>query len=113
MPSTSWCRHCGDPIRWVKTRAGKTIPLDESPDPAGNVRLAGGTAEVLGRWDAAERRAAGELLFAPHQATCGPRTKQPSSMPRQARAALDQRKRDRERERIRALLRGNPRRPHG
>ena len=31
----AWCKQCQAPIRWVRTRAGSWMPLDESSDPSG------------------------------------------------------------------------------
>lgn len=33
------CRSCGAPIRWAVTVNGKRMPLDEQPDPDGNLVL--------------------------------------------------------------------------
>lgn len=39
----SRCRSCQAEIRWARTAgAGKLMPLNAAPDPAGNVTLAGG-----------------------------------------------------------------------
>lgn len=31
------CRTCGDPIWWLATAAGKRMPVNPAPDPAGNL----------------------------------------------------------------------------
>jgi hypothetical protein len=67
------CRSCEAPIVWGKTRAGRAMPLDAEPDPAGNVvLLANGTAVVLTADEAAERRLTfpEEVRRMPHHATC-------------------------------------------
>lgn len=33
----SFCRSCGEPILWVRTAAGKMMPLDAVPRVDGNV----------------------------------------------------------------------------
>lgn len=47
----STCRSCGEPVRWVKTSAGKNMPLDPHPVPNGNIELVRGghgwVAEVV------------------------------------------------------------------
>jgi hypothetical protein len=35
----SLCRSCDAPIKWAKTRAGKTIPVDAEPSADGNLVL--------------------------------------------------------------------------
>lgn len=32
MPDASTCRSCGAPILWVKTEAGKRMPIDAKPE---------------------------------------------------------------------------------
>lgn len=67
----SSCRSCGAEITWARTPANKAMPLDAEPNPAGNVMLADGGAQVLGPLELsgltdAER----EELRMPHHATC-------------------------------------------
>lgn len=38
MPGNS-CRSCGAPVRWVRTEAGRRMPINPDPDPAGNLVL--------------------------------------------------------------------------
>ena len=49
----SACGSCGAPIRWARTEKGKSMPLDVSPNPRGNIvlrRIAGQTvAHVLSK----------------------------------------------------------------
>jgi hypothetical protein len=63
------CRTCGAEIRWMRTPAGKAIPLDFEPDPDGNVvirhRPAGAVAVVLGKGHPVQ-----ETRYMPHHATC-------------------------------------------
>lgn len=47
-PMSDTCRSCGDPIRWAKTAAGRSIPLDAEPRDDGNVILRDGIAIVFG-----------------------------------------------------------------
>lgn len=37
------CRSCKAPIRWVKTRKGKNMPIDDEPDPTGRFVITGET----------------------------------------------------------------------
>lgn len=39
------CRRCKAPIRWVKTRKGKNMPIDDEPDPSGRYVENGETDE--------------------------------------------------------------------
>lgn len=41
------CKKCHAPIRWVETLNGKRMPLDQAPNPAGNVVLRNGVACVV------------------------------------------------------------------
>lgn len=76
-----FCKFCGAPIRWVRTPAGRMIPLEDSSDQAKGtfalrvVDLADGTAKRLAvgltRHERIEADASGELLFQAHRATCG------------------------------------------
>lgn len=43
----SECKACGEEMRWAKTAAGKSIPLDPDPTSAGNIVLEDGVAVVL------------------------------------------------------------------
>lgn len=42
-PPTAWamgeCRFCGRPVIWAQTAAGRRMPVDAEPNPAGNVAL--------------------------------------------------------------------------
>ena len=67
--STRACIYCGKRIRFVTTAAGKLLPVNLDPDPAGNVVMRDGMAHVL---TAAEQVGhARTALLMPHQATCG------------------------------------------
>ena len=65
---------CDAPIRWVSTPNGKAMPLDEEPNPDGNVQLGyvngAEVAVVLGAEAQAEAKTAGVTLYMPHWATC-------------------------------------------
>ena len=74
---TTRCRspHCDAPIRWLVTANGKRIPVDEEPNPEGNVQLGyvGGAEVAIVLNDPADRAAAqvaGVTLYMPHHATC-------------------------------------------
>lgn len=63
--STSSCRSCGAPMLWVRTPAGRPMPLDPEPSEDGNVEIVDGLAVVhhqppLDHGD----------LYTPHFATC-------------------------------------------
>lgn len=45
----SRCRSCAAEITWVKTTAGKMIPLDVEPVDQGNIVLVDGRAVVTGQ----------------------------------------------------------------
>lgn len=76
LPSSCRAPSCRAPLMWVRTQAGKPLPLDPDPDPkAGTVVLSddltGQTfAEVLGPDAAAAASVRGERLYVPHFATC-------------------------------------------
>lgn len=62
------CRSCGAGIRWARTLAGKSIPLDPSPVDDGNLVVVDGVAMSRAN---ANLRGAGPLpLFKSHFATC-------------------------------------------
>ena len=74
-----WCRGCSAAIRWEVTEAGKRIPIDWTPNPAGNIvilfeRGTGYVAKVFKDAAAAEAAYPGEERWYPHHATC-PRVK--------------------------------------
>ena len=110
-PDEAYCRDCGAPIMWRETTTGKRIALDASCDPAGVVRLVKGRAETLGRHDAEERRAAGELLFKPHVVSCAAtRPRGGVGMPPEVREQIRRRQDPAERIRIEMAKRGSRRR---
>lgn len=41
MGTIQRCRSCDAPIRWAKTAAGKSMPLDADPVDHGNVTIVG------------------------------------------------------------------------
>lgn len=47
MPETRPCRRCGNPIWFLKTPSGATMPLDADPVEDGNVIVKDGMAVVL------------------------------------------------------------------
>ncbi|HEX7277897.1 MAG TPA: hypothetical protein VF244_11025 [Acidimicrobiales bacterium] len=57
------CRSCNAPVRWIKTVAGKAMPLDPAPNPDGNVVIEDGVARVVGPEAEGER-------WMTHWATC-------------------------------------------
>lgn len=67
---TATCRSCGAPIRWVRTRAGKAMPLDAEPVATGNVVLGeDGVARVLTRKQVEGGGIVGDR-YVSHHATC-------------------------------------------
>lgn len=38
------CRSCGEDILWLKTAAGKNMPLNAWPEPGGTVKIVDGLA---------------------------------------------------------------------
>jgi hypothetical protein len=61
----SVCKSCGAPIRWAKSLSGRAMPLDEKPNPKGNILLlpSGGAMVVTDTCHHSE-------LFTSHFATC-------------------------------------------
>ena len=65
------CKSCGQPVRWRRTPAGKSNPLDFDPSPAGNVILVEpGGCRTLGGDELATARRDGTQLYLSHFATC-------------------------------------------
>lgn len=76
----SICKGCGKPIKWIKTKAGKAMPVD--PDPVwvyeeGKEKFATDAGEVItGSAKAPEAKETGEihtclgLAYVPHWSTC-------------------------------------------
>ena len=65
------CRYCSAPIIWVRTAAGRAMPLDAEPNPDGNVELVerfDGPDEVLVH--AQPPLATWGVIYMPHFATC-------------------------------------------
>lgn len=63
----SVCRGCGAEIRWALTEAGRRIPLDAVPDPAGNIELVKAGARVIGPPGMLPDD---RVRWMPHHATC-------------------------------------------
>lgn len=74
IKATSKCRTCAAPIGWVRTRHGNALPVDPTPDPAGNVAVHKNVhGVVVARVITHEMPAAGwETVYTPHFATCDP-----------------------------------------
>lgn len=66
----SRCRSCGTEIKWAKTETGKSMPLDPTPVPDGNVELVNGIAHVHGGADLEHAQATNTVLHKAHFATC-------------------------------------------
>ena len=63
------CGVCADEIRFVPTRAGKSLPVNAAPDPSGNVVVVDGLAVVLGPLEC-ELLDASVVRWRPHFADC-------------------------------------------
>lgn len=60
------CRSCGASIFWAMTESGKSMPIDQRPDPNGNIVLdENNVAAVM-----APAEARGRRRFTSHFATC-------------------------------------------
>lgn len=64
------CRTCRARIVWVKTAAGKQMPIDVDPTVRGNIALDDGVAEVLSLASAEAAKHRGVPLYISHFATC-------------------------------------------
>lgn len=63
------CQRCKAPICWGLTKAGKWMPLDAAPDPAGEWRLFGDTPRAVHVEPERRQELAAQLMTA-HWATC-------------------------------------------
>ncbi len=63
------CSSCGAPLLWIKTPKNKSMPLDATPHPEGNVVIRDGLAVVLTLAEMTDV-AVGQRRFYPHWATC-------------------------------------------
>lgn len=43
------CKSCGEPIRWVKTQKGKSMPIDIEPTPNGKFIEQGDEVVFVGK----------------------------------------------------------------
>jgi hypothetical protein len=66
----SACRSCGASIIWTETVNGKTMPLDEDPDPDGNFTLDESHEPPVAEHIAGRMIAPKEERFTSHFATC-------------------------------------------
>ena len=66
----STCRSCNAKIIWAKTLAGKAIPIDAKPQPAGNIHLNRGVAIYLTDEEQKILREEGTTFHVAHFATC-------------------------------------------
>ena len=68
----SRCPQCGAQVLWTVTEAGRRLPVDAAPDPAGNTAVhRDGTGAYRSRRPTAELPLTGwERLHTPHVATC-------------------------------------------
>lgn len=63
------CSSCGASIIWLKTPKNKSMPLDATPDPKGNVVIRDGLAVVLTAVEKA-KPLDGKRRFLAHWASC-------------------------------------------
>lgn len=63
------CSSCGADILWIKTPKGKSMPLDATPNPTGNVVIKDGLAVVL-RLEQLGDPSLGKRRWMPHWASC-------------------------------------------
>lgn len=89
-PPRSTCRSCGELIFWASTDQGK-MPVDDEPDPAGNLLLTPGLypkVTVVSQGG----RAPGTALYRSHFASCSEaqRHRKPVSARRVAPPAVPQ-----------------------
>ena len=75
MSNMAKCRECGKEIRWIKTTAGKAMPVD--PEPVTYWAVAGGASRIVtpeGKTLACalkgDLRDVTGLGYVPHWATC-------------------------------------------
>lgn len=75
MSSMAKCKECGKEIRWIKTTAGKAMPVD--PEPVTYWAVAGGASRIVtpeGKTLACalkgDPRDVTGLGYVPHWATC-------------------------------------------
>jgi hypothetical protein len=69
-PEKGKCRSCGAAILWVKTVAGKAMPLDAVPAEDGNIALMPAGAMVLPKETADLGQKIGARRYKSHFATC-------------------------------------------
>lgn len=93
----------------VQTPLGSKLELNQSSDESGVVLLERGVAVRLDEAEAAQRRAKGELLFAPHSTSCT-RWKQRARMPEHAREQMARRREARRHARLAEIVHGSARR---
>lgn len=64
------CSSCGANIVWIKTPKGKSMPLDATPNPEGNVVIRDGLAVVLTAAEKAVVPSVGPRRWLPHWVGC-------------------------------------------
>lgn len=68
--ASSACRMCGQPVRWVRTTRGRSMPLDPLPTIAGNVRLRASGSQVLAFVSGNQDLPLDQPAYRAHAATC-------------------------------------------
>lgn len=69
--SPTRCKRCGESIRWVATENGKLMPLDATPDPAGNVYVShDATGRALAVVVSKGNPHPSGIVYMPHFARC-------------------------------------------
>ena len=59
------CKSCGAELAFVRSEAGRWMPLDLAPDPAGNIVLRGAVAHILQKGESSN-----EPRYLSHFVTC-------------------------------------------
>lgn len=67
--SRATCRSCNARIAWLKTPAGRSMPVDVEPSLSGNIIIENAVA-IVSPARAIEARAAGRDTYVSHYATC-------------------------------------------
>ncbi len=87
------CRSCGQPIRFVATEKGSTMPLDLEPDEVkGNISVVKRVGYIIPADALPQARSDGSPLYVSHFATCPEADKHRKSQPRKPRDELAERR---------------------
>jgi hypothetical protein len=70
MTEPQICKSCGQPYEFVETVTGKMMPIDAEPNPAGNILIVDGKADVLKKGDPRWASVPADERRMSHFATC-------------------------------------------